>query len=328
MANSPVIWFDRSPDPALLEFLGGQADFVWPISDDPLESLDAADGVIAGASLTYDQSVFAKAPKLKVVARAGIGFDNVVLADATSLGITVCNTPDGPTVSTAEHALALMLSVSKDLKQSEGRLQRQEGNYGPRHTAIELDGALLALIGLGRIGSRVAKIASAMGMRVTAYDPFEADDRFEDLGVERAVNLREAVSSAHIVSIHAPLTPETRHLVDADLLSHMQDGVFIVNTARGGLIDDEALLAALNSGKVAAAGLDVTEPEPLPSGHPLLDHQHVVVTPHVASATKEGRKRIFGMALEQVLCALEGTKPSHILNPEVWPGRNSERVDT
>lgn len=118
MAYSPVIWFDRSPDPALLEFLGGQADFVWPISDDPLESLDAADGVIAGASLTYDQSVFAKAPKLKVVARAGIGFDNVVLADATSLGITVCNTPDGPTVSTAEHALALMLSVSKDLKQS------------------------------------------------------------------------------------------------------------------------------------------------------------------------------------------------------------------
>ena len=165
-------------------------------------------------------------------------------------------------------------------------------------------------------------------MRVTAFDPFEAGDRFEDLGVERAINLHEAVSSAHIVSIHAPLTPETRHLVDADLLSHMQDGVFIVNTARGGLIDDEALLAALNSGKVAAAGLDVTEPEPLPSGHPLLDHQHVVVTPHVASATKEGRKRIFGMALEQVLCALEGTKPSHILNPEVWPGRNSERVDT
>ena len=328
MANSSVIWFDRSPDPALLEFLDGRAEFVWPRSDDPLDGLDTADGVIAGASLTYDQSVFARASKLKVVARAGIGFDNVVLADATSSGITICNTPDGPTVSTAEHALALMLSVSKDLNPSEGRLQRQEGNYGPQHRAVELDGALLALIGLGRIGSRVAKVAIAMGMRVTAYDPFEANDRFKDLGVERAANLHEAVSSAQIVSIHAPLTPETRHLVNADLLIQMQDGVFIVNTARGGLIDDEALLAALNSGKVAGAGLDVTEPEPLPSGHPLLDHQHVVVTPHVASATKEGRKRIFGMALEQILCALGSTKPSHILNPEVWPGRNSERVDT
>tara|TARA_B000000441_G_scaffold123842_1_gene100646 strand:- start:5434 stop:6420 length:987 start_codon:yes stop_codon:yes gene_type:complete len=328
MANSPVIWFDRSPDPALLEFLGGQAEFVWPRSDDPLDGLDTADVVIAGASLTYGQSVLAKAPKLKVVARAGIGFDNVVLTDATSLGIAICNTPDGPTISTAEHALALILSVSKDLNESQGRLRRQEGNYGPQHRAIELDGASLALIGLGRIGSRVAQFAVAMGMRVTAYDPFEAAERFEDLGVERASNLHDAVSSAHIVSIHAPLTPETRHLVDAELFSQMQDGVLIVNTARGGLIDDHALLAALNSGKVAGAGLDVTEPEPLPSGHPLLDHQRVVVTPHVASATNEGRKRIFGMALEQILCALGGIKPSHILNPEVWPGRNSERVDT
>jgi phosphoglycerate dehydrogenase-like enzyme len=283
--------------------------------------------VIAGASIIYDRDVFSLATKLRVLVRAGIGFDNIVLSDATAAGVAACNTPDGPTISTAEHALALIFSVTKGLKQSENRLQRQEGNYGPNHNALELDGARLTLIGLGRIGSRVAKVATAAGIHVTAYDPFESDERFEALGVTRSTDLGEAVSEAQIVSIHAPLSPQTRHLVDSNLIGGMRDGVFIVNTARGGLIDDDALLEALDSGKVGGAGLDVTEPEPLPSGHALLEHESVLVTPHVASATTAGRNRIFTMALDQVVAALAGIKPSHILNPEVWPGRNSNNKD-
>ncbi|MDP6901405.1 MAG: NAD(P)-dependent oxidoreductase, partial [Acidimicrobiales bacterium] len=145
--------------------------------------------------------------------------------------------------------------------------------------------------------------------------------------VTRSTDLGEAVSEAQIVSVHAPLSPQTRHLVDSNLIGGMRDGVFIVNTARGGLIDDDALLEALDSGKVGGAGLDVTEPEPLPSGHALLEHESVLVTPHVASATTAGRNRIFTMALDQVVAALAGIKPSHILNPEVWPGRNSNNKD-
>ena len=324
MADPPIIWFDRSPDSVVTDLADGNTIFSWPTSTDPLEGIDDADGLIAGASIIYDQSVFVKAPNLRVLARAGIGFDNVVLEDATASGIAVCNTPDGPTISTAEHALALIFSVSKGLKQSELRLRRQEGNYGPLHRALELDGASLTLIGLGRIASRVAKVATAVGMHVTAYDPFESDEHFETLGVERSIDLKQAVSEAQVISVHAPLNSETRHLVDSELIGHMRDGVFIVNTARGALIDDNALLVALESGKVAGAGLDVTEPEPLPSGHPLLEHENVLVTPHVASATPEGRKRIFSMALDQVLSAFAGIKPSHILNPEVWPGRNSD----
>ena len=327
MFDSPIIWFDRRPIPELAELAPPEATIEWPESDDPLDGIDRADGVIAGASIIYDRDVFSLATKLRVLVRAGIGFDNIVLSDATAAGVAACNTPDGPTISTAEHALALIFSVTKGLKQSENRLQRQEGNYGPNHNALELDGARLTLIGLGRIGSRVAKVAAAAGIHVTAYDPFESDERFEALGVRRSTDLGEAVSEAQIVSIHAPLSSKTRHLVDSNLIGGMCDGVFIVNTARGGLIDDNALLDALDSGKVAGAGLDVTEPEPLPSGHALLEHESVLVTPHVASATTAGRNRIFTMALDQVVAALAGIKPSHILNPEVWPGRNSNNED-
>lgn len=327
MPNPITIWFDRPPTPELVSLAPPDATVIWSESEDQFAGIERADGLVAGASIIYDRSVFQRAPKLRVLARAGIGFDNIVLADATTAGVAVCNTPDGPTISTAEHAIALIFSVTKRLKQSENRLKRQEGNYVPNHNALELDGARLTLIGLGRIGSRVARVANAAGLLVTGYDPFESDERFKAIGVMRATDLGEAVSEAQIVSIHAPRSPQTRHLVDSKLIGEMRHGVFIVNTARGGLIDDNALLEALDSGKVAGAGLDVTEPEPLPLGHPLLTHESVLVTPHVASATTAGRSRIVTMAFDQVLSALAGTKPSHILNPEVWPGRNSDTRD-
>ena len=324
MTDLPVIWFDRAPDSSIVDLIKGRALLTWPNSDDPLDGIDQAEGAVVGASIVYNRDVFLVSPKLRVLSRAGIGFDNVVLSDATEFGIAACNTPDGPTISTAEHALALIFAITKGLKQSEHRLRRQEGNYPATHGALELAGASLTLVGLGRIASRVAKVALAVGMHVTAYDPFESDQRFEELGVTRAPNLAEAVSEAQIVSVHAPLSDDTRHLIGDELINLMADGVFIVNTARGGLVDDSALLKALRSGKVRAAGLDVTDPEPLPQGHPLLEHENVLVTPHVASATVAGRRRIFAMAIDQVLTGLSGSKPSNILNAEVWPGRNSK----
>lgn len=328
MTDLPMIWFDRPPDSSIVDLIKGRALLSWPNADDPLDGIDQAEGAVVGASIIYDRKVFALSPNLRVLARAGIGFDNVILSDATEFGIAACNTPDGPTVSTGEHALALMFAITKGLKQSEQRLHRQEGNYPASHDALELQGALLTLIGLGRIASRVATVALATGMRVTAYDPFESDQKFRELGVKRARTLTEAVSDAQIISLHAPLTNETKHLIDDELINLMADGVFIVNTARGGLVDDSALLKALNSGKVKAAGLDVTDPEPLPQGHPLLEHDNILVTPHVASATREGRKRIFTMATDQVLTGLSGSVPSNILNPEVWPGRGSAQAAT
>ena len=174
MFDSFTIWFDRRPTPELADLVPADITAMWSDSDDQLDGIEQADGLIAGASIIYDKSVFKRAAKLRVLARVGIGFDNVVLDDATAAGVAACNTPDGPTISTAEHALALIFAITKQLKESEGQLQRQEGNYVARHNALELDGANLTLIGLGRIGSRVARVAIAAGLSVSAYDPFES----------------------------------------------------------------------------------------------------------------------------------------------------------
>jgi len=319
----PTIWFDRRPLPWVDELMAGRAEvaFVEQGSSE-LTGIESADGIVAGAAIRYDRTVYSQATNLKVICRAGIGFDNLDLADATEFGIAACNAPDAPTISTSEQAMTLIFAITKGVRESQARLERQEGNYFANHQHLELDGSTLALIGLGRIGGRVAALATGIGMRVVAHDPFASDERFAELGVERAASPEAAVADAHVVSVHAPLSDETRHLVDADLLAAMRDGVYVVNTARGGLVDDTALIAALDSGKVRAAGLDVTDPEPLPAGHPLLGRDDVVVTPHVAGSTGAGARRLFDHAIGIVLQALGGRKPDSLLNPEMWPGRN------
>ena len=321
--SQPTVWFDRPLIESTRDHIHGRARVLWAEpGGDPLAGVEEADAIVAGAAISYDRSVYERTPKLRVVCRAGIGFDNLVLEDATEFGIAACNAPAGPTISTAEQAIALIFAVAKGLRESQNRLERQEGNYWGRHDHLELDGSTLALIGIGRIGGRVAAMARGVGMNVVAFDPYQEPERFTELGVRRAGSAREAVADAHVVSVHAPLSPETHHLVDADLIAAMRDGVYVVNTARGGLVDDAALIAALEAGKVRAAGLDVTDPEPLPSGHPLLGRDDVVVTPHVASATTAGARRIFAIAIDTVLSTLAGERPEALLNPDVWPGRN------
>lgn len=296
------IRIDRPPPP----------DVAVPDDIELTDDLAEADGVVVGAGEPWDASVCGRLPRLKVVVRAGIGYDNVDPASCASVGVAACNTPDAPTVSTAEHALALLLAVSKRIKPSEHRLRAGLGNYQAAHRALELEGRTLGLLGGGRIGSRVARYGAALGMRVLVCDPYLDASVLAEVG-ER-VDLDELWCGSDAVSIHAPATDATRHIVNAATISAMRPGVIVINCARGSLIDHDALLAGLESGHIAGAGLDVTEPEPLPEGHPLLDRDNVIVTPHVASSTTVGAVRLISQALGQAAQWLHGGTPEHLLD--------------
>ncbi len=320
--DKPIIWFDRPVGRLQRDLVGDAAEVTSVSGDGPeLAGLAGADAAIVGAAISYDAALFRQAPRLRVVTRAGIGYDNVNLTDATTAGIAACNTPDAPTASTAEHAVGLIFAITKGLRESCARLERAEGDYWGRHVHLELEGATLTLLGLGRIGGRVARTMRDVGMNVIAYDPYVAAAHAAELGVTLADTPAEAVAAAHVVSVHAPLTDATRHLVDADLIGEMRRGTYLVNTSRGGLVDQDALLTALDDGQLRAAGLDVTDPEPLPAGHPLLKRDDVIVTPHVASSTGAGRVRLFEHAVAETLTALDGNRPPNLLNEDVWPGR-------
>lgn len=315
------VWFERPVLPDLVDEVTAQVVIVGPTDDDPWRGLDVAEGALAGAG-RYDAGFMDRAPRLKVISRTGIGVDAVDLEAATARGIMVCNTPDGPTVSTAEHAMTLILAAAKNLKGSEAALRDTgggRGNFYARHDAIELDGKVLGLAGFGRIARHLAQIASGFGMRVAAYDPYIAADSFPP-HVARAEDLVELLRGADVVSVHVPLNEESRRMFDSVAFSQMKQDAVFVNTARGGLVDHDALLAALDEGRLFAAGLDVTEPEPLSPDDPLLSRLNVVVTPHVASGTRAGKRRLFRMALEQAVTALEGTRPAHLVNAEVRDG--------
>ena len=306
------IWVDREPPDGV----------AIPRGVELVASPAEAEGVVVGSHDLWDGAACRRYPRLKVVARSGIGFDNVDIDECAEHGVAACNAPDAPTVSTAEHAFALILAVAKDLGRSARRLREGGGDHLAANQAIELDGLTLGLVGSGRIGSRVGRYAEGLGMNVLVHDPF-----LVEAPVGRLVDLAEVWAASDIVSLHAPATEATRHLVDASALAAMKPGVVIVNCARGALIDHDALLAALDSGQVAGAGLDVTEPEPLAVGHPLLDRDDVIVTPHVASATSVGRVRLIGDALEQAVTWLGGNTPEHLLNPAVLdPGVDRRQV--
>ena len=298
----PILFFDHPLPDAYRDLVEGRAIAVGP--DDA--ELGTAHGVLAGAKRAWNADAFALGPSMKVISRIGIGYDNVNVADATAAGVIVCNAPDAPSVSTAEHTLMLMLAVVKTLPAQTERAG--DGLPGATTgTALELDGTVLGLVGYGRIARRVGAAARAMGMSVLAYDPYLTDAEGCEL-----VDLQRIFTESDVISLHAPAVADTRHMINAASLATMKRGVYLVNCARGGLVDQEALLAALDSGQVAGAGLDVTDPEPLPVGHPLLGHPNVVVTPHVASATVAGRRRLYSHAIENALNVLAG-RPATIV---------------
>lgn len=316
-AGLAPVWFERPVPPAFAPLVEGACSVLGPgTEDDPYAGVEGAIAAVVGAA-SYGVAFLDRARDVRVICRTGIGYDAVDVEAATAHGVLVCNTPDGPTVSTAEHAVTLMLMAAKRVKAAEAALRagRARDYYG-YHDGIELDGKVLGLIGFGRIARRVGRIAEGLGMRPVAFDPY-VDHSTSAGGVEHVDTLDELLRVADVVSVHVPLSDASRGMIGAREFEAMKPGAIFINTARGGVVDQDALLAALDAGRLSAAGLDVTSPEPLPPGHPLLGRDDVVVTPHVASATVDGKARIFRAAIEQALAVIDGRRPAHPVNPEV-----------
>jgi D-3-phosphoglycerate dehydrogenase len=245
--------------------------------------------------------------KLRVVGRAGVGVDNVDVEAATRRGIIVLNAPGGNTVSTAEHAFSLLLSVARKIPQADANVRSKHWDKKD-FEGVELYNKTLGVIGMGRIGSELSRRAIAFGMRVVAYDPYLSATRARSLQVELVDELDDLLASADFISLHTPLTAETRHILDAGRLQRTKRGVRIINCARGGLIDEAALLEALQAGHVAGAALDVFEIEPLPGDSPLRNASSLVLTPHLGASTAEAQESV-GIEIAQAIRAalLEGT---------------------
>jgi phosphoglycerate dehydrogenase-like enzyme len=303
----PLLFVDHPFPDVYRDLVDGRAELVGLGTDD---RLDVADAILAGAVRPWNAEAFTLCSRVKVISRVGVGYDNVDVAAATAAGVTVCNTPLAPMVSTAEHTLALIFAITKHLPHHVARA-RQGLKAEPVGRALELDGSTLGLIGLGRIGTRVAVAANAVGLRVVAADPALAESPVP--GVE-LVELDELLATSDVISLHAPALPSTAQLINAETLAKMRPGTYLVNCARGVLIDHDALLAAIDSGHLGGAGLDVTDPEPLPSGHPLLDRPNVIVTPHIASASVAGRRRLYEHSIENALNVLAG-RPADTVKP-------------
>src|SRR5437016_8470402 len=245
--------------------------------------------------------------KLRVVGRAGVGVDNVDIETATRRGVVVLNAPGGNTVSTAEHAFSLLLAVARKIAQADANVRSK--NWDKKNfEGVELYNKTLGVIGMGRIGSELSRRAIAFGMRVVAYDPYLSATRARGLQVELVDELDDLLTSADFISLHTPLTAETRHILNAARLQKAKRGVRIINCARGGLIDELALAKALHDGHVAGAALDVFEIEPLPPDSPLRSAQNLVLTPHLGASTAEAQESV-GIEIAQSIRAvlLEGT---------------------
>lgn len=248
-----------------------------------------ADALVVRSATTVDASLIAAAPRLRAIARAGTGVDNVDVPAATARGIVVMNAPGANSVSVAEHAIALMLALSRAIPAADAAMKRSVWDK-KRLTGAELRGKTLGLVGLGRIGQEVAARARAFGMDLVAYDPFISEQVAAGLGVQ-LMQLDDLCARAEYISLHVPATPETRHLINAERLARCRPGVRIVNTARGELIDEAALADAIERGQVAGAGLDVFETEP-PTDTRLTRLPQVVATPHIAASTTEAQEQV------------------------------------
>jgi D-3-phosphoglycerate dehydrogenase len=280
--------------------------------DSPLEDIIGLyDGIVIRSASKLTAELIGKADRLRVIGRAGVGVDNVDVEAATRRGIVVANAPESNVISAAEHTIGLLVALSRNIAQAHAALKQGRWERS-KWAGVELADKTLGVLGFGRIGQQVARRAQGLGMRVLAYDPFVAPDRFRDLGAERAETVDEVLGAVEFLTLHLPLTPETRGSIDATAFAKMRDGVRIVNAARGELVDEAALADALRAGKVAAAALDVYSVEPY-SG-PLLEFEQVVATPHLAASTAEAQDRAGIIVAEQVAAALEGGLVTNAVN--------------
>ncbi len=275
------------------------------------EIIDRYDGIVIRSETRLTADLIERAGRLKVIGRAGVGVDNVDVDAATRQGIVVANAPESTVVSAAEQTIGLLVALARNIPQAHAALKQGRWERS-RWSGIELDGKTLAVVGFGRIGQQVARRAVGLGMRVVAFDPFVSEERFRELGVERAATLDEALAAGDVVTLHSPLTDETRGLIGREAIAKMRDGARLVNAARGALVDEAALEEAISSGKLAGAALDVFSEEPY-SG-PLLALDEVVTTPHLAASTDEAQDRAGVIIAEQVVAALDGGVVSNAVN--------------
>ena len=275
------------------------------------EAIKDAEALVVRSQTQVTEKVIAAAPHLQIIARAGVGVDNVDVEAASKHGVIVVNAPFANTMSTAEHAFGLMLALARNIPQGHASLQAGRWDRS-KYTGLELNGKTLGVVGLGRIGTEVARRARAFEMRVLAFDPYVSDERFSALGVERR-SLEEIFAESDFVTLHTALQAETRSLVNADLLAKAKKGIRIINAARGALIDEQALFDAVESGQVAGAAVDVFSEEPA-VGNILTTSDKIVVTPHLAASTNEAQDRAGVDVAEQVIEVLAGGAPRFPVN--------------
>ncbi|MGW7549197.1 NAD(P)-dependent oxidoreductase [Streptomyces sp. NPDC054770] len=307
MSNHVVVALGPVDADTVAPVLGERVTFV---TDPTPEDLAVAEGAIVRADRHVDADFLRRTPRLRVIARTGVGVDLVDVAAASDRGIPVVITPNSGSRAVAEGVFAMALHLTKRL-QPLTELVR-DGSWAERSTVPvgDLDGATMGIVGYGRIGRRVGELATAFGMRILAYDPFSAvpsEFACADLG--------ELAESSDVLTLHAPLTKGTRHLVNEQLLARIKPGAILINCGRGGLLDPDATLAALESGRLAGVGLDVFDPEPA-LYHPLFDHPDVVLTPHLMGMTRRAMTLTFVDAARGVADVLAGREPAAVADPD------------
>ncbi len=310
---------ERKLHPEELERLRANAEVITNGTKDNLPGAEAA--VIAGSKV--DGAFLDHAgEQLKMVIRHGIGFNNVDVPAASARGILAANTPDGPTESTAEHAVALMLSLTKQVVKADRVLRQNQSWTREDLTGLEVRDNMLGVVGYGRIGKRVTEIcALGLKMKVMVYDPYISGDISLPEGVRMADELDEVLARANVVTVHIPLSESTRHFIGERELRLMKPDAYFVNASRGPVVDEAALIRVLKEGHLAGAGLDVFDVEPPEADNPLLQMENVVATPHTAGATPQCSKRVSQSVVDQIFQLFSGEQPTFLLNPDAWPGR-------
>lgn len=313
------VWIQRTAPKEILALLEQKTEVL--TGGDP-EDLLGADAVMIGSIVTADGNFMDRAgPTLKAIVRPGIGLDNVDIPAATERGILVVNTPDGPTESTAEHTVALLLALAKRIVTGDMSLRTKEVDRSELF-GTQLRERVLGLIGFGRIGRRVAEIcACGLKMKVLTYDPYVDHDVPVEWHVEMVNDLPALLQRADIISLHTPLTSDTYHLMGESEFKSMKRGAYLINASRGSVVDEQALVGALESGHLGGAALDVFDPEPPIPNNPLFRFHHVVLTPHIASYTDRAAQAMWECAAAQLFQLLRGEQPTHLANPAAWPGR-------
>ncbi|WP_334077105.1 phosphoglycerate dehydrogenase [Paenibacillus sanfengchensis] len=285
--------------------------------DELVQIIPEYDALLVRSQTKVTEKIMEAGKNLKVIGRAGVGVDNINLEAATKRGIVVINAPDGNTITTCEHAFAMMMALARHIPQAYAKTI--QGTWDRKFLGVELRNKTLGVLGMGRIGSEVAKRAKAFGMDILGYDPFLTEERAEKLGIKLAT-VDDIVRNADFITVHTPLTPETKHMISRPQFEVMKKGMRIINCARGGVVDELALVEAIDQGIVAGAAFDVFEKEPPEADHPFLHNPKIIVTPHLGASTVEAQENVAIDVSEQVLHILRNEPFKNAVNmPPVAP---------